>query len=407
MSRSPRGYTREAWLYLTYSFGSGFSLGFVQVLLGLYVLSVGYSESFLATQEFVIALSSATFSLMAGVVIDRLGTRVALILAAVATMLGRFLLVSHPSRTVILGASVVVACGIAFFWVSQGVVLAQVSTREQRARLFGLNWSLYTASSFLGGLVAGVLPSVLGPALGVQEDGPEAYRYTVWVGVSVLCVASLPLYWMHTGKRDWSHDEERAWWKVEQPRKVARLLIPVSTAALASGLTLPFLSVFLHGTFRASTASIGFAVGTFALVGSLGGLLGPTIRRRYGSVRTVSTLLVLSAPLMLSVGYAPSFGVASVALWVRGLLQNSSWPVALAFLIDSVPEHQRGRVSALMNVSFELSWALASLPAGLIMQHVSYRLPYAFAAGALAAGGLGFAYAFRTRAVPDPNRSDP
>lgn len=392
-----RGYSADAWRYVTYSFGSGFSQGFLAVLLGLYVLSIGYSESFLATQELVLAVCAAGFSLVAGVVVDRLGTRFSLLLSAGAIILGRTAMVSYPSAAVILGATVIVSVGIAFFWVSQGVTLAQVSTPEQRAGLFGLNWTAFTASAFLGGVVAGALPSVLGPAFDSGADSPLAYRYTVWVGVAVLLLCSLPLLWMSTGKQKAEHAAVREkWWKVEAPGKLARLLIPVSAGAAAAAFTLPFMSVFFQGTFSASTRNIGLTVGLFSLIGSLGGFLGPALSRRYGAVRTVSALLVVSAPVALLIGYAPGFGVAAGALWLRGLLQNSAWPVALAFLIDSVPEGQRGRASALMNVSYEVAWATCTLPAGLIMQHVSYRLPYVLSAAALLLGGLAYAYAFRS-----------
>ena len=271
LARPVRGQERDAWLYITYSFGHSFSVGFLQVLLGLYVLSIGFSESFLATQELVIALSSASFSLLASVVIDRFGTKVALLLSAVATILGRFLLVAYPSRPAMLGASVVVACGIAFYWVSQGVVLAQVSSGEQRARLFGLNWTVFNAGAFLGGVVAGSLPSLLGPLLDARAESAQAYRYTMWTGVGVMLLTSLTLVWIRTGKRGAAVGEPRGVWKVEEPGKVARLLIPVATPALATGLTLPFLSIFLDGTFGASDRSIGFIYGMFALIGSLGG----------------------------------------------------------------------------------------------------------------------------------------
>ncbi len=395
ITRRVQDYGPDARRYITYSFGTGFGLGFLQVLLGLYVLSLGYGESFLATQEVVIALCSAAASLAAGVVIDRFGTRAALLASALFTICGRFLIVSYPSRIMMLAAAAVIGVGVAFFWVSQSVVLAQVSTKEQRPGLFGLNWALLSGSGFVGGAMAGALPGVLGPALGAAGDSAPAYRYTVWVGVALLVLASLPLLRMPKGKAVGQAGGHNSGWKIDAPRRTLRPLIAVTASAVALGFTVPFLSVFLSRTFQAPTSSIGLTLGVFALTGSLGGLLSPLIRRRYGAVRAVSTLLVLSAPLMLLAGYAPGFAVASLALWVRGLTTNAAWPVVLAHLMENAPESQRGRVNAVMNMSFELSLAAATLPAGIIMQYVDYWLPHALGAAALLAGGLGFAYASR------------
>lgn len=398
--RYAQAYPLDAWRYVLYSFGTGFSFGFLQVLLGLYLLSIGYRESFIATQQLVVALCSAGFSVLAGVLVDKLGTRLCLSLSALLTILGLSLLVAHPARYVILGASTIVGAGVAFYWVSQGPVLVQVSRSYQRAGLFGLNWAFFTASGFAGGLLAGFLPSAIARELGLQAYGPEAYRYTVWAGVLLLALTSVSLPWMRTGDRVEARAASVAWWKIEQPRTVAALLIPISSAALAVGFTVPFLSVFLHGTYNASTERIGLILGVFALVGSLGGLLGPALQRRYGAVSAVSGLLMAGAPVMLVVGYSPGLGLATAALWLRGLLANSAWPVALAHLIGSVQERQRGRVSALMNISFELSLAAAALPAGYLMEHVSYRLPYGLAALALLLGGGAFLFAFRDELSP-------
>lgn len=396
------GYRPDAWRYLAYSFGSGLSEGFLQVLLGLYILSIGYQESFVATQGVVVALGSAAFSLLAGVVVDRLGTKVSLLLAAGLNILGRFLLVAEPSQPAILGASFVLSAGVAFYWVSQGAVLAQVSTPDQRARLFGLNWAVLVAASFVGGLLAGWLPGVIGGVVAINAESSAAYRYSFWIGVIALLLGALPLLRLGTGKLERVAHATSSWWRVSEARTVARLIIPIAASALAIGFTAPFMSIFLQGTYDASTRSIGIALGVFSLAGAVGGLLSPRLAARFGAVRTVSGLLVLSAPLMLLTGYAPALGVASVALWGRGLLANAAWPIALGYLIESTGERERGRVSALMNISFELSLAAAALPAGLLMERVDYRLPYLLAASALLLGGLGFAYASRRTAITRP-----
>jgi predicted MFS family arabinose efflux permease len=116
--------------------------------------------------------------------------------------------------------------------------------------------------------------------------------------------------------------------------------------------------------------------------------------------------MALCAPLLLATGYAPGLAWAAAAYWVRGLLTNTAWPLALNYLIESVPERQRGRVSGLMNVSFELSYAAATFPTGFVMERLDPRLPYAAAAAILVAGS--FAFALRAReAAPEYARPSP
>lgn len=397
-----RGYSPDARRYLLYTFGVGLLTGFVQVLLNLYLVSVGYAESFIGNQETLIALVSAGLSLGAGVLVDRVGTRPVLLLSAALTIAGRFAQVAHPSPWVVLPSAALVGAGLACFWVSQSVVLAQVSRSEQRAGLFGLNWALLTGSNFVGSVAAGWLPGLLSGSLpGVGAESPLAYRYTVWMGVGASLLLSLPLLRLRVGgKQDYPEAPTGRWWQVEEPRRTLRPLIVVGASAVALGFTAPFANIFLDRTFAASDQSIGLTIGVFALTGVLGGLLSPFFRRRFGPVRAVVGLVLLNAPLTLAVGYAPGLAEASVALWARGVASNAAWPIVLASVIEAAPERQRGRVNALMNTSFELSLACAALPAGLLMQYVSYRLPYALAAGALVAGALAFGYTYRTTPTP-------
>lgn len=397
-----RRYTPDARRYLLYTFGVGLLTGFVQVLLNLYLVSVGYVESFIGNQETLIAVVSAGLSLGAGVLVDRVGTRPVLLLSVAFTIAGRFAQVAHPSTWVVLPSAALVGAGLACFWVSQNVVLAQVSRPEQRAGLFGLNWALLTGSNFVGSVAAGSLPGLLGGSLlGVGGESTQAYRYAIWIGVGTSLLLSVPLLRLRAGgERTDTEPPSGRWWQVEEPRRTLRPLIVVGASAVALGFTVPFANIFLDRTYGASDRSIGLTIGVFALTGVLGGLLSPYFRRRFGPVRAVVGLVLLSAPLTLIVGYAPGLGVASAALWARGVTSNAAWPIILASVIEAAPERQRGRVNALMNTSFELSLACAALPAGLLMQYVSYRLPYALAAAALVAGALAYGYTYRTSQVP-------
>lgn len=128
---------------------------------------------------------------------------------------------------------------------------------------------------------------------------------------------------------------------------VRRIFVGVACSALGSGLTLPFLYVYLSEVRGISTSVIGLL---FAWMGLLGLLVSPlfgTLIDRHGPRRVIMLGLAMEALGVGLIGFIETTGHAVVVLGLVSAGTAAMWPATTALLTRLVPETQRERVYGL------------------------------------------------------------
>lgn len=125
---------------------------------------------------------------------------------------------------------------------------------------------------------------------------------------------------------------------------VRRLFVGIAFSALGSGLTMPFLYVYLAEVRGISTSTVGLLFAWMGLLGFLGSPLGGTLIDRYGPRPVMLIGLTAEAVGVASLAFVQdslhAFAVSSfITLGTVGL-----YPAATAMLTRLVPEGSRERV---------------------------------------------------------------
>ncbi len=125
---------------------------------------------------------------------------------------------------------------------------------------------------------------------------------------------------------------------------VRRLFVGIAFSALGSGLTMPFLYVYLSQVRGIETSTVGFLFAWMGLLGFVGSPLGGTLIDRYGPRPVMIIGLTAEAIGVGSLGFVENtwhaFTVASfITLGTVGL-----YPAATAMLTRLVPEDSREKV---------------------------------------------------------------
>ena len=400
-------FRRNLWLLLLTTFLVFVGIGTQAVILNLYLVDLGYQADFLGLFAFVNTVAIGVAALLAGQVSRRAGPRRILLVAVVTLGVSMGGLVVSTSPIPLLGLACLNGIALAHFFVPGAPFVMDNARPEQRSTAFAAYFASQALASAVGSLVGGLLPTFVGGAVGPMRGG---YVWTLVVSGILAGAGVLPLIFAD----DVPEKESRTSLgplssTVPSRRQMRRDLVWMAIAnafvAAATGFAIPFLNVFFDERLGASTADIGviFAIGSGAMV--IASLLGPAVGRRFGAVSAVVACRALSAPIVITLAFAPGVAAGATLYVLRTLLFNLTWPIDNAFAMELVPPDFRSTLAALRSTSWNLGWSLASGLAGVMIVAFGFTSIFVASALFLVVGSVVYLLGFRDRQLEAPMRS--
>ncbi|MGE5579159.1 MAG: MFS transporter [Bacillota bacterium] len=420
-------FQRNAILYLQTVSMSSLAQGAFGVIQGLYILSLGFNEEVLGTVLSFRMLSAAVASIPAGILSDRVGRKPVLVAAGLLTTAGYLgmSVVSAPAMMVLYSCLVGVAQACQM--TSGAPLLAESSTAEDRAKLFGVNFSLSMGVNMVGSLLGGFLPRQLRgfgmvpayrislavfslitlagvtPAMRIMENRSGARSMasgsssSQGPGSSAVSEPGSPSVQEPGGLSAWgiAAKELVLLYRTASQKAVLSLLTYNLLIGFGAGLVLPYVNVFISRKLGVDTAVVGVIQSFSQGATAVAALLSPILADRFGRVATVVGTQIASIPFLLLIALPPNIYLVSFALFMRTALMNMSNPVASTFSMEIVGAENRGKVSSLSRIADNLTRALSAVVAGYIMANWSYEIPYFFTACTYLMASLVYYRAFR------------
>jgi MFS family permease len=152
------------------------------------------------------------------------------------------------------------------------------------------------------------------------------------------------------------------------PRQAWVLLAGVGLSALGSGLTLPFLLVYLNQVRGLELVVAALAVSTVALAGLAGNPLGGFLADRLGPRDAVAAGLVVAAAGAFAIAGVREAWQAFAAAAVVGLGAAMVWPAQDALLATVVPSEQRSSAFAVHHALLNLGFGVGGLVAAALVR---------------------------------------
>lgn len=377
-------FQRNAALYLQSVSMGALARGAFGVIQGLYILSLGFSETVLGTILSARMLSAAAFSIPAGMVSDRIGRRPVLIAAGLLTTVGYLGMAIASSPGLMVLFSCVLGFAEACQMTSGAPLLAESSTSEDRAKLFGVNFSLSMGVNMVGSLLGGFLPQQL-RSLGMVRS----YRLSLALFSLVTLLGVIPTLKMREEKKSSAGaaeligaagDEIRELVRTASTRAVWNLLFYNVLIGFGAGMVIPYFNVFLTRKLGITSDLVGLILSLSQGATAIAGLIAPILATRYGRVPTVVGTQLASILFLLLIALPPNVYLVSFALFMRSALMNMSNPVASGFSMEVVEPEKRGKMSSLMRIADNVTRSGSAAVAGYIMANWSYEVPYFFTA---------------------------
>jgi MFS family permease len=156
-------------------------------------------------------------------------------------------------------------------------------------------------------------------------------------------------------------------------RLTAKLATPNFLIGMGAAILIPYMNVFFKDRFAISNSLLGLLFSLSSLFIGVGALTGPRLTTRLGGkIRTVAFTQFTSVIFMLMIGFVPSLWVAGFASLMRAGLMNMSSPLYSAFCMEQTPEHQQGLTSSVLNIAWQIGWAIGPYISGVVQERYGF-----------------------------------
>lgn len=381
---------RDARLLLLTVIVVGFSyMGIYVTLFNLYLLRLGYGPVFIGQINAAAQLAFALFSLPAGVLGSRWGSRsmAAAGLGVTALSLGllplaEFLPASWQTGWLMI-TFITTWLGGALYLVNNYPLLMSLTGPKERQHAFSIRQALTPLGSFAGSLASGFLPGLLAATMGFSLDQPAPYRYALFSAAGVLIPGVIALLAI----RDSRPQPPRQQFQKRDP-------IPAGLIAFMAGLMLlqvaaystagTFFNVFLDEHYHLPTAWIGGLRAVGDLLAVPLALAMPLAMGRWGKRQTILVGIGSLGSSLLLLAFAPHWGIVGLGFIGTSAAYAFLTPALILCQQEIIPAEWRATMSGAVIMGRGLGTAAMAGSGGYLISHFGY--PSLFLIGAALAG---------------------
>lgn len=376
-------FTPNARLVIVSQAISRLGFGLYQAIFNLYLLSLGYSTSFVAGLLSIGLFTLAIGALVAGPYTSRISEKYAMILSGVICAIAAGVLIAFPVPIILILMIILFYFGNSLQITSYSPLMAQSSTSYERTHLFGTSQASRIGTSFLGSLLGGFLPGLFALWLLVPIDSPITFQLTLLVWVLSSALGIIPLFWLREPRAFNSGLEVKSGGSVQTSAEskgrisiVLRFMIIGLLVGLGAGLIVPLINVFFWEFYNLPTYMVGIIIGLGQVTMATGVLLSPILSTRIGKVRSVVFTQALSLPFIILLASVINPVVAIISYLLRGALMNAAMPVNQTIRMELVPSSWRPNLQALNVSAMSFGRATSVLYAGQLFDQGLFLLPF-------------------------------
>jgi MFS family permease len=375
-SRNVSGFGRSTVLFLTATVIDGIIISGWQLFFNFFILSRGFDRQFLGLVNAMPSLAALLFSIPLGMLSDRIGRKKSMLLGLAIAMVSYASLVMMSSASGLIILSFLVGVGNTLYTISQAPFLMGISTSENRALLFSLNFGLNTLAGAVGNLFAGQLPATFGRLLNVSADSTMAYEAVLLSCVVLGSFALVPIFFIHElplSNPGRQVQKRTGFFSVFLKPMVWRLFLPNLLLGIGASILIPYMNIFFRERFSLPDGVLGLLFSLSALLTGLGTIVGPFLARGLQSkVKTIVLTQGVSLIFLLLTGFAPMAWLAATGFLLRTALMNMANPLFSAFAMEQITPDEQGTVNSILTMAWTIGWATCQYVSGVIQKYYGF-----------------------------------
>lgn len=355
-----KGFTRDAWMLVVYSFVSMLGDNIAWFIFPFYLKSLGFDYTDIGIVFSLSTLAQAGVLFFSGPLGMKMRYKKAVLLGISMMLLGRLAQVLYPTIAMLTLGGVLLGIGVAFEGPSYMALLSGEVSDEKRHYLFSLSSAAGTIGSAVGLLLAGFLPKYL------------SYRE-----VFVLALLILPLRFVLVlfVKSVLANTDRRLNINKRLLIRISRFALPGALIGLGAGVTIPYMGLYFNQRFGTSLENISWLFALQEFIMGIGMVVLPVIADRLGSVRTIVSFNGSASFLIAMMPFCPNFIMAAIVYIIRTILMNIVSPIWDSFMMSFFSREERSTVVALNDLAWTVTSGIGQYIGGRIFD-ISLTWPF-------------------------------
>ena len=358
---------RDARLLLTSSGMWSVSWGIYAVIWQLYLKAAGYGGLEIGTYSLVQSFSMTLLTIPCGFIADRTRRRGLLIFGGFLGVVSTLIILLSVTMISLFVSALIAGASWAVSGPAWNALFAETVEESGMEAGYGL-------SAFLGniclaiGNILGWVPEILVSKLGLTYF--DAYRAFLYLPIALQVLSNIPLVFVKE-----KFEPISRMLKFRAARVAYKFIITSALVGFGAGFSIQLFGYYLSVKFNVESGPIGTLYALSSVLGAPAFLASAPLSSAIGIVKGVIIPQLVSIPLLILIPFSPNFTLASALYIPRTMLMNMSNPLVQALMMKLTPEDERGSVSSLSQMAWNLPNAISSRIGGFLMDSVSIDLP--------------------------------
>jgi MFS family permease len=285
-------------------------------------------------------------------------------------------------------------------------LLAEKAPPEKRTGVFAWSQGMWTIALTAGSAMS-VVPYLLRLQFRVTFGTSYEYTFLVFAGFSIISALVLLPIGERRVKRAVSNEiSSKRLLHSKSGWQIAKFSVSIGLVGFASGLGIQLLSLWFNKMYGTNETVLG---PWFAAAEATSLIVVPIVPRltgNLGSPRSAFLTQGLSALILMSMIFAPTYEMAAALLIVRNFFMNMSWPIQQSYLMGTVRPEERASASAITYTVWGVGSSVSPILAGYFLTGTSFlsiSAPVSIGGAIYLASAISFYYFFRN--IPPPEES--
>src|SRR6266542_4489169 len=384
-------------LLLASSFVATVPMGYLLVVLPLYLDRAGIEPAFIGLLYTVSGLVTSLIVAFSGVFADRWGRRRFIVAGTLLPVPSYLVFAATTEPAWLIAASILGGVGLAngaagaLTISSFDALLAEKASAAQRTRVFAASQALWSLA-LAGGSIAAAVPTLLRTSFGVSDL--ESYRLPYLAMAMITFAAAALLAPLREDGAVRAARVASGWLPRRSRPAIATYALGVGFLGFGLGIAVQLLPLWFGLRFGVTEADLAPWYAATQILSLTTVIVIPFLERRLGAPRTVLLALSTSGTCLALIVAAPVFTVAAALFVLRGFFTNLSWPFHQSLLMAAtVPEERATAVGSGFAV-WGFTNAIGPLASGALLGAGIFVLPILVGSLMYFCGGLAFGIGF-------------